>query len=1221
MYQNIYYSRKDNICYIWDDVNGLHQIPFQNYAYRKRAGGRYKSIYGDELEKVTHFNPQDPSLFESDVPIETKILIDLYGESDEVSVGHRIGVIDIETDTDGGFPSVEEGDKEITAIAIYDYPSKKYIAYLLDKDGKGATISKPDVELHCFDNEYNLLDSFLNKWNELAFTIVSGWNCIPLNQSVWLKNKIIKIKDIQENSELFDSKLVQKFPISTKETWDIILENGKTISSSGDHRFPTKLVNPNEYITFIESNHSNILSADLKTKQIQSFSECIDVYCAIKMRKNENIDNVDFTDEQLYLAGLIYTDGTLKDPNCIKNGFTIHQSDVDFLNNVKLRGKIETSLVGPYKECFSIYVKYSLVKKGEILIYEKNKKRLNLEVLSTLSYKQFMFFLSGMLDGDGCKGNGVGYALCNFNDDLDTIHEICNWNGIFCTQSENNIRFIDIQSKDLVVLKTKRWGKQRDSSLTRTSKQKSSQVRFKKIGDVYWVKVKSVNNTKKQTRMMDIETDTHYFITNGTVSHNCNGFDFPYLYNRITNVMGKKFANKLSPIEICYINKWNKQLIIAGISCMDYMELFQKYADKKEPSYALGAIGKKFVKIEKIQYKGSLNDLYKEDINKYIEYNINDVQIVVALDKKFQYIDLARKICHVGHVGYENFSMSSRYLEGAILTYLRKNGHLIAPNKSIEGREEYEKQLENNEEGFDGAYVKDPIPGRYEWIYDLDLTSMYPNIIISLNISPETKTCKVDNWDVEKYLSGELQKIYISGNLYTNDEFKKLISEQNLSVASNGCLYKLPKNGKYGVIPSILIKWFDERKEMRKLAKKYADEKNWELYEFYDQRQKTQKIMLNSAYGTLGLQTFRFYDKDNASAVTLTGQDIIKATDKVVNLFYKNKLGKRFKLISKTGEILYSYEYNLPKNRDEYSIEEVEHPDYVIYVDTDSVFASAVPLIEKEMPNIDKSNEQQMTEAILKITSLVQKYVNDFYHVLAKTMFNLQTHRFDAKQEVIAKTGFWLVKKRYTQLVINKGGVVCDELEIKGIDVVRTSFPARFRSYMHDFLLDVLNKKDQSIIDSKILEFEKELYTIPIFEIAKNTSVKFISLDKGKNYDPKNRSPFTFILGTPAQVKAGLSYNDILKHLKLDKKYQKILNGQKIKWVYLMENDYGIDAIAMKADGTDPQQILDFIDGYVDRKRMYTQELKSKLNSFYEVLNLPYPNLAIKNASLLFAPL
>ena len=842
MYQNIFIDKKENVVHLWDDEKGYVTFPFRNYAYRKSPNGIYRSIYGDKLEKIYNFNPRDPSLFESDVPMETRILIDAYEDSDEPSKGHRVVTIDIEVSSEGGFPVIEEGDKEITAIAIHDDATKQYTAFILDKEMKLKDSVSDGVEIKSYDNEESLLMHFFTKWEEIRPSIVTGWN----------------------------------------------------------------------------------------------------------------IDN----------------------------------------------------------------------------------------------------------------------------------------------------------------------------------------------------------------------------------------FDMVYLYNRAKRVVGETNAKRLSPIGICYFNKFLERMTIAGVSCLDYMILYKKFSGKNEPSYALGAIGKKVVNIDKISYKGSLNDLYKEDINKYIEYNLNDVKIVVALDKKLQFIDLARGICHTGHVGYENFGMSSRFLEGAILIYLRRKKQ-VAPNKSLEGRAEYENQLEQNEEGFEGAYVKDPIPGRYDWVFDLDLTSMYPNIIISLNISPETKVGKVDNWNVEEYVKNGLNNIYISGNPYTPADFKSMLSENNFSIASNGVLYKKPgESGEMGTIPSILVKWFDERKNLRKLAKKHADLKEWEKYEFYDNRQKIQKILLNSIYGCLGLPVFRFYDKDNAEAVTLTGVDIIKTAGKSINQYYKTVLK--------------------------------EDGDYLIYTDTDSCFASALPIIQKTMPDIDLKNEEQMTHAILKVCGEVQTFVNQMFDVMADRMFNVQKHRFDAKQEVIAKTSFWLAKKRYAQFIINKGGVVCDELEVKGIDVVRTSFPAKFRTFMHGFLIDLLKKVDKETIDKNILDFKESIKTLNVIDIAKNTSVKFSSQDKTKVYDSNKRPAFKFVSGTPAQAKAALAYNDLLVKWNLVKSVPKILHGQKIKWVYMKQNEYGIEGLAMKADGTDPDQIMDFILKYVDREAMYEQELKSKLEDFYKVLGWDYPNENDAKASEFF---
>jgi DNA polymerase elongation subunit (family B) len=842
MYQNIFIDKKENVVHLWDDEKGYVTFPFRNYAYRKSPNGIYRSIYGDKLEKIYNFNPRDPSLFESDVPTETRILIDAYEDSDEPSKGHRVVTIDIEVSSEGGFPVIEEGDKEITAIAIHDDATKQYTAFILDKEMKLKDSVSDGVEIKSYDNEESLLMHFFTKWEEIQPTIVTGWN----------------------------------------------------------------------------------------------------------------IDN----------------------------------------------------------------------------------------------------------------------------------------------------------------------------------------------------------------------------------------FDMVYLYNRAKRVVGETNAKRLSPIGICYFNKFLERMTIAGVSCLDYMILYKKFSGKNEPSYALGAIGKKVVNIDKISYKGSLNDLYKEDINKYIEYNLNDVKIVVALDKKLQFIDLARGICHTGHVGYENFGMSSRFLEGAILIYLRRKKQ-VAPNKSLEGRAEYENQLEQNEEGFEGAYVKDPIPGRYDWVFDLDLTSMYPNIIISLNISPETKVGKVDNWNVEEYVKNGLNSIYISGTPYTPSDFKSMLSENNFSIASNGVLYKKPdESGEMGTIPSILVKWFDERKNLRKLAKKHADLKEWEKYEFYDNRQKIQKILLNSIYGCLGLPVFRFYDKDNAEAVTLTGVDIIKTAGKSINQYYKTILK--------------------------------EDGDYLIYTDTDSCFASALPIIQKTMPDIDLKNEEQMTHAILKVCGEVQTFVNQMFDVMADRMFNVQKHRFDAKQEVIAKTSFWLAKKRYAQFIINKGGVVCDELEVKGIDVVRTSFPAKFRTFMHGFLIDLLKKVEKETIDKNILDFKESIKTLNVIDIAKNTSVKFSSQDKTKVYDNNKRPAFKFVSGTPAQAKAALAYNDLLVKWNLVKSVPKILHGQKIKWVYMKQNEYGIEGLAMKADGTDPDQIMDFILKYVDREAMYEQELKSKLEDFYKVLGWDYPNENDAKASEFF---
>ena len=420
----------------------------------------------------------------------------------------------------------------------------------------------------------------------------------------------------------------------------------------------------------------------------------------------------------------------------------------------------------------------------------------------------------------------------------------------------------------------------------------------------------------------------------------------------------------------------------------------------------------------------------------------------------------------------------------------------------------------------------------------------------------------------------------------TEEVFNVFLKDNRLEVDENGNLVQ--EVGR-GVIPELLDRWFSQRVEMRKKAADYKKVGNMEMYNFYNQRQQVWKILLNSFYGVLGLPIFRFYDVDNAEAVTTTGVDIIQTTAKAINVYYKQAL-------------------------------EIDNGDWVIYSDTDSCFVDAIPIIKKRFPETNFENDDEMTKAIMHVTEEVQNYVNSFYNVMAKRFFNLDKHTFHAKQEVISKSSFWLAKKRYAQWIIHEEGALLKEprLEVKGIDVVRTSFPASFRKFMDSFLRKLLTSVPKKELDDMILKFREDVKTLDVLLIAKNTSVKFVSADGTHNYNPEDRRPFQFVKGTPAQVKACLAYNDILTMKGLQKTIEPIMHGQKIKWIYVQNNPYGLDAIAFKGDGNDADEILEFINKYVDRKKMFEQELKSKLMDFYDVFNWTFPNPSIGTASNFF---
>ena len=409
MYQNIYcYRNKGSInVHLWDDERGYSNFIVKNYAYIKSSTGVYRSLYNDKLKKTSYWTREDEdagNVFESDIPLETKILIDRYSDSDEVSIGHRELFFDIEVDSSGGFPEWRTADKEIISIALYDKITEQYWAFAKSQKMRGYVRDNTTVEI--FESEEELLQRFFQKYLEINPTIISGWNV--------------------------------------------------------------------------------------------------------------------------------------------------------------------------------------------------------------------------------------------------------------------------------------------------------------------------------------------------------DGFDIPYLFNRTEKVLGKEFAYSLSPIGNVWYNERINRHRIAGVSVLDYLALYKRFTFKQQSSYRLDYIGEVEVGTKKISYEGSLDDLYKNDINRFVEYNLRDVDIIVKLDKKLDFINLARGVCHLGHVQYDDVFFPSRYIEGAMLLYMKKL-NVVVPNKVLKGARY--KDVKAEYEKYSGAYVKEPVLGKHNWVYDLDLTSMYPSIIMSLNISPEMKVGKLSGWDAEEFFN------------------------------------------------------------------------------------------------------------------------------------------------------------------------------------------------------------------------------------------------------------------------------------------------------------------------------------------------------------------------------------------------------------------------------------------------------------------------------------
>ena len=445
---------------------------------------------------------------------------------------------------------------------------------------------------------------------------------------------------------------------------------------------------------------------------------------------------------------------------------------------------------------------------------------------------------------------------------------------------------------------------------------------------------------------------------------------------------------------------------------------------------------------------------------------------------------------------------------------------------------------------------------------------MYPSVIRSLNISPETKVGKVVGWDAEKFIDKSNKKTYtiVDKNekemgKFTESELQTYFNQAEVSIASNGVMYRTDKQG---LIPALLTKWFNERVEMRKLVKKFHEEGDTEKEQYFDRRQYLQKIILNSLYGVLGLPVFRFYDLDNAEATTLTGQSLIKFSKKITNHFYNKELG--------------------------------DTKDHVIYIDTDSIFASAVPLIEKRYPN-EKLSETMMTQRISEVCAEVQDYLNQRYNYFAKKFLNIDKHVFDIKQEVIAKTGLFITKKRYGLKIINDAGRKVNKIHVKGLDTVRSNFAVAMKRLLSSVLEDILADVPKVQIDERISKFKRNMHMLHYDVMANPIGVKGI-----QKYTADSDEVFqTFKKGAPVHVKSAINYNSLLQHWYEGRKYEKISNGTKIKWVYLKDNEFGFDTIAYKGY-EDPPQILEMIKNKIDHNKMYEQAMSKKLGMFYDAM-------------------
>jgi DNA polymerase elongation subunit (family B) len=575
-------------------------------------------------------------------------------------------------------------------------------------------------------------------------------------------------------------------------------------------------------------------------------------------------------------------------------------------------------------------------------------------------------------------------------------------------------------------------------------------------------------------------------------------FDIPFITKRIDRVLGEKLAKRLSPWGLVsqkeVFIKGRKQIFydIGGITQLDYLDLYKKFTYTNQESYRLDHIANVELGQKKLDHSefDTFQDFYTNGWQKFVEYNIIDVELVDRLEDKMKLIELALTMAYDAKVNYNDVFYQVRMWDTIIYNYLKKKNIVIPP-----------KEQTDKDEKYAGAYVKEPNPGVYDWVVSFDLNSLYPHLIMQYNISPETLIEeRHPTVSVERILKEEL-----------NFEMYK-----DYAVCANGAMFR--KNKK-GFLPELMEKMYGERvifkKRMLKAKQEYektpTDALKKEIARC-NNIQMAKKISLNSAYGAIGNQYFRYFKLANAEAITLSGQVSIRWIENKMNE-YLNKLLQ------------------------------TEGKDYVIASDTDSIYLNLGPLVTKFFGN-QSSDKAKIVGILDKICEdKLEPFIESSYQELADYV-SAYEQKMSMKRENIADRGIWTAKKRYILNVHNSEGVAYSEpkLKVMGIEAVKSSTPAPCRQMLKESFKIMMSGSEDDMIDyidqcrSKFKKLAPEEISFPrsVSEVTKYKSTSDI-----------------YIKGTPIHVRGALLFNHYIKKEKLTNKYSLIQNGEKIKFCYL----------------------------------------------------------------------
>jgi DNA polymerase elongation subunit (family B) len=551
---------------------------------------------------------------------------------------------------------------------------------------------------------------------------------------------------------------------------------------------------------------------------------------------------------------------------------------------------------------------------------------------------------------------------------------------------------------------------------------------------------------------------------------------------------------------------------ILGVASLDYMDLYKAYSPdgKSQESYRLDHIANVELGENKISYDeyDNLHQLYKLNYQKFIEYNIHDVRLILRLDDKLKLFELALTLAYDTKSNYEDIFTQTRMWDALTYNNLLEKNIIVPPSAKASGAD-----------GYEGAYVKVPQVGLHEWVASFDLNSLYPHLMMQYNISvetliqpedytPEMHTIVSEGVTVEKLLNKEINLDFLKG--------------KNITITPNGQFFRTDKQG---FLAKMMEDMYEDRKKFKKLmlqAKQdYENEKdNSKKFDIekriarYNNLQLAKKLALNSAYGTMGSQYFRFYDVRLALAITTAGQLSIKWIENKINQYLNQLLST--------------------------------DTDYVIAVDTDSTYLRLGDLVNKVygVDGVVSMPKQKVIDFMDRVCEdRLQPYIDKSYQELA-TYVNAYAQKMQMKREALADKGIWTAKKRYILNVYNNEGVQYAEpyVKVTGLEMIKSSTPSAVREKMKESIKIMISGKEEDM-HKFIEDFRKEFNSLPVEDI---------SFPRGMN----GLSTYTdnvslYKKGTPIHVKGAIIYNHHLKQMKLTNKYPLIQEGEKVKFTYL----------------------------------------------------------------------